>query len=94
MGVKNLWTILAPIAEKKPLWELKDQTVAIDLSGWICENQTVDSFNANLYLRYRNFNLSFRNIEIELLIYDETLTGIYSFEPRTCYWLESDRYLF
>ncbi|XP_065220983.1 flap endonuclease GEN [Planococcus citri] len=59
MGVKGLWTILAPTAQKKALWELKDQTVAIDLSGWICENQLIDNFNANLYLRNLFFRTSY-----------------------------------
>nr|CAD7455556.1 unnamed protein product [Timema tahoe] len=34
MGVKDLWSILAPVCDRKPLWELQDKAVAIDLSCW------------------------------------------------------------
>ena len=76
MGVKGLWTVLAPIAEKKPLWELKNQTVAVDLSGWICENHNVDNFNANLYLRYLfEFEYSVQNLRVNKIVafFDVTL---------------------
>lgn len=40
MGVKDLWNILSPLCEKKPLYELQGKTIAIDLSGWIVDSQT------------------------------------------------------
>jgi hypothetical protein len=33
MGVKELWGILAPYSETKPLYELDGKIVAIDLAG-------------------------------------------------------------
>ncbi|KAK6190910.1 hypothetical protein SNE40_002676 [Patella caerulea] len=41
MGVTNLWTILAPVKQHTLLSELKGQTLAVDLSIWVCENQSV-----------------------------------------------------
>jgi len=53
MGVKNLWSLLSPVVEKMPLWELHDKAVAIDLSGWVCdsENFTQSMNQKNMYLR-------------------------------------------
>nr|CAD7396244.1 unnamed protein product [Timema cristinae] len=45
MGVKDLWSILAPVCDRKPLWELQDKAVAIDLSCWVCDSQNVDHHN-------------------------------------------------
>ena len=41
MGVKDLWSILAPVKETRSLESLRGQTLAIDLSVWICETQGV-----------------------------------------------------
>uniref|UniRef100_A0A182K1H1 Flap endonuclease GEN n=1 Tax=Anopheles christyi TaxID=43041 RepID=A0A182K1H1_9DIPT len=58
MGVKDLWNLLTPHMERKPLFELSNQVVAIDLSGWVCESlNVVDYFvHPRFYLR----NLFFR----------------------------------
>ncbi|XP_054274943.1 flap endonuclease GEN [Macrosteles quadrilineatus] len=64
MGVKDLWNILSPTCEKKSLWELQGLTIAIDLSSWIVDSQTVgDSSVMNMYLR----NLFFRTSYLLLL---------------------------
>nr|XP_008196114.1 PREDICTED: flap endonuclease GEN isoform X2 [Tribolium castaneum] len=55
MGIKDLWTLLAPFGERKPLYELQGKTVAIDLSCWVCESQNVTEYTVqpriNLYFR-------------------------------------------
>lgn len=52
MGVKELWTVLSPVSEKKSLWELQNKIIAIDLSAWICDSQHVgDNSQRNMYLR-------------------------------------------
>ncbi|XP_052868064.1 flap endonuclease GEN [Anopheles cruzii] len=58
MGVKDLWNLLTPYMERKPLFELSNKVVAIDLSGWVCESlNVVDYFvHPRFYLR----NLFFR----------------------------------
>uniref|UniRef100_A0A182S8Y5 Flap endonuclease GEN n=1 Tax=Anopheles maculatus TaxID=74869 RepID=A0A182S8Y5_9DIPT len=58
MGVKGLWNLLIPHMERKPLFELSNKVVAIDLSGWVCESlNVVDYFvHPRFYLR----NLFFR----------------------------------
>ncbi|KAJ1523776.1 hypothetical protein ONE63_001609 [Megalurothrips usitatus] len=58
MGVKDLWQLLAPVCERKSLWELQDKAVAIDLSGWVCDSQNIteNSSQPNMHLR----NLFFR----------------------------------
>ncbi|XP_053693765.1 flap endonuclease GEN [Sabethes cyaneus] len=58
MGIKDLWNLLTPYCEKKPLFELNEKAVAIDLSGWVCESlNVVDYFvHPRFYLR----NLFFR----------------------------------
>lgn len=54
MGVKDLWTIVTPLGERKPLYELHGKAVAIDLSGWIVDSQTVTDKHVQpkMYLRY------------------------------------------
>lgn len=53
MGVKDLWTILMPFCDRKPLYELQGKTVAVDLSCWICEAQNISEFQIQprMYLR-------------------------------------------
>ncbi|KAH0621958.1 hypothetical protein JD844_023743 [Phrynosoma platyrhinos] len=41
MGVTNLWQILEPVKQHVPLNSLKGKTLAVDLSLWVCEAQTV-----------------------------------------------------
>ncbi|TMW47737.1 hypothetical protein DOY81_007193 [Sarcophaga bullata] len=58
MGIKDLWSILAPYAERKPICELRGKTVAIDLAGWVCESlNVVDYF---VHPRHHLKNLFFR----------------------------------
>ncbi|XP_063696741.1 flap endonuclease GEN-like [Culicoides brevitarsis] len=65
MGIKDLWNILTPYCERKPLHVLEGQKVGIDLSGWICESQcVVDYFvQPKMYLR----NLFFRTAYLLLM---------------------------
>ncbi|XP_055620255.1 flap endonuclease GEN-like [Toxorhynchites rutilus septentrionalis] len=58
MGIKHLWDLLTPHCERKPLFVLHDKTVAVDLSGWICESLNVVDYSVHprFYLR----NLFFR----------------------------------
>lgn len=55
MGIKELWLwpLLNSHAERKPLCDLEGKLIAIDLAGWVCENQNVVDYNIhpNLYLR-------------------------------------------
>ncbi|GCC28182.1 flap endonuclease GEN homolog 1 [Chiloscyllium punctatum] len=41
MGVNDLWQILEPVKEYVPLQNLKGKTLAVDMSLWVCEAQTV-----------------------------------------------------
>uniref|UniRef100_A0A674I9P7 Flap endonuclease GEN homolog 1 n=1 Tax=Terrapene triunguis TaxID=2587831 RepID=A0A674I9P7_9SAUR len=41
MGVTNLWQILEPVKEHVHLSSLRGKTLAVDLSLWVCEAQTV-----------------------------------------------------
>jgi len=54
MGVKDLWNILSPLCDRKPLYELQGKTIAIDLSGWIVDSQTIvdNVMQPKMYLRY------------------------------------------
>ncbi|KAL1117366.1 hypothetical protein AAG570_004692 [Ranatra chinensis] len=56
MGVKELWSILSPVCDKKSLWELEGKTLAIDLSCWVCDSSHFAGSQPNTYLR----NLFFR----------------------------------
>ncbi|ALC43084.1 Gen [Drosophila busckii] len=58
MGVKELWTVLTPHADRKPINELRGKKVAIDLAGWVCESlNVVDYF---VHPRHHLKNLFFR----------------------------------
>ena len=37
MGVHGLWPILAPASQSIPLSRLAGRTLAVDLSGWVCQ---------------------------------------------------------
>ncbi|XP_062573963.1 flap endonuclease GEN homolog 1-like [Saccostrea cucullata] len=41
MGVTNLWSVLEPVQVHRTLSSLKGQTLAVDLSIWVCETQCV-----------------------------------------------------
>lgn len=53
MGIKDLWSILEPYCERKPLFELEGKIVAIDLAGWVCESMCVVDYavQPRFYLR-------------------------------------------
>lgn len=53
MGIKELWGILAPYCDRKPLYELQGKVVAIDLAGWVCESLNVVDYmvQPKFYLR-------------------------------------------
>ncbi|XP_078048267.1 XPG-like endonuclease [Augochlora pura] len=61
MGVKDLWNILSPLCERKPLFELQGKTIAIDLSCWIVDSQTIadNSAQPKMYLRNLYFRTAF-----------------------------------
>lgn len=58
MGIKGLWAVLTPYSERKSLHEVRGETLAVDLAGWVCDSQNVTEFHIQpkLYLR----NLFFR----------------------------------
>ncbi|KAM7538018.1 hypothetical protein Aperf_G00000074541 [Anoplocephala perfoliata] len=63
MGVHGLWTILSPIQEHVPLRSLGGKKLAVDLSGWVCGDMSVNQraqTGCKLYLR----NLVFRLIAL------------------------------
>ncbi|XP_075454528.1 flap endonuclease GEN homolog 1 isoform X1 [Ascaphus truei] len=41
MGVHELWSILEPVKQHVPLHSLRGKTLAVDLSIWVCEAQTI-----------------------------------------------------
>ncbi|XP_025263208.1 flap endonuclease GEN isoform X2 [Camponotus floridanus] len=61
MGVKDLWNILSPLCERKPLYELQGKTIAIDLSGWVVDSQTIvdNAVQPKMYLRNLYFRTAF-----------------------------------
>ncbi|XP_069354396.1 flap endonuclease GEN isoform X2 [Maniola hyperantus] len=64
MGIKGLWGVLNPYSEKKSLHEIRGETIAVDLAGWVCDSQNVTEYyiQPKLYLR----NLFFRTIYLIL----------------------------
>uniref|UniRef100_A0A914W4W0 Flap endonuclease GEN-like 1 n=1 Tax=Plectus sambesii TaxID=2011161 RepID=A0A914W4W0_9BILA len=60
MGVKDLWSILEPVRERRPLDDLDGESLAVDLGFWVCQMQTAVRSAASglqkIYLR----NLFFR----------------------------------
>ncbi|XP_020639897.3 flap endonuclease GEN homolog 1 [Pogona vitticeps] len=65
MGVTNLWQILEPVKQHVPLSSLRGKTLAVDLSLWVCEAQTVKKMKGvvtkphlrNLYFRVSSLTL-------------------------------------
>lgn len=41
MGVKELWGLVSPVGELQPLNALEGQAVAVDLSCWVVESQSL-----------------------------------------------------
>ena len=37
MGVHGLWPVLSPASQSIPLSRLAGRTLAVDLSGWVCQ---------------------------------------------------------
>ncbi|KAF5400732.1 Flap endonuclease GEN 1 [Paragonimus heterotremus] len=63
MGVRGLWNILSPVEEYRPLSELGGETLAVDLSIWVCGDISVKyntAVTTKLYLR----NLFFRTLNL------------------------------
>ncbi|PIK50889.1 Flap endonuclease GEN-like 1 [Apostichopus japonicus] len=61
MGVKYLWNILEPVKKEVPITDLKGQTIAVDLSVWICENSGVKAVQGRVvkpHLRALFFRVS------------------------------------
>ena len=51
MGVKDLWTILAPIKQEICLADLAKKALAVDLSGWVRQADTTKVQNyVDLYI--------------------------------------------
>ncbi|NWY54778.1 GEN endonuclease, partial [Chionis minor] len=71
MGVTNLWQILEPVRQPVNLSSLKGKTLAVDLSLWVCEAQTVKKMIGVVtkpYLRNLFFRFSFfTSMEIKLV---------------------------
>ncbi|KAL2716187.1 flap endonuclease GEN [Vespula squamosa] len=61
MGVKDLWNILSPLCERRPLFELQGKVIAIDLSCWVVDSQSVTDSNIQpkMYLRNLFFRTAF-----------------------------------
>ncbi|XP_026667183.1 flap endonuclease GEN isoform X2 [Ceratina calcarata] len=61
MGVKDLWNIVSPLCDRKPLFELQGKTIAIDISCWIVDSQTITdpSMQPKMYLRNLYFRTAF-----------------------------------
>ncbi|KAH3882245.1 uncharacterized protein LOC127881884 [Dreissena polymorpha] len=66
MGVTQLWQILAPVAEHKPLTALRGQTLAVDLSIWVCETQCVKQMQGIVSKPFLR-NLFFRIVHLSQL---------------------------
>lgn len=54
MGVRDLWQALEPVARKVHLDELKGQTIAVDLSGWIVESQQMQAAHTVKHMYLKN----------------------------------------
>ncbi|KZC08906.1 PREDICTED: flap endonuclease GEN-like [Dufourea novaeangliae] len=61
MGVKDLWNIVSPLCDRQPMFELQGKTVAIDLSCWVVDSQTVvdNAVQPKMYLRNLYFRTAF-----------------------------------
>ncbi|XP_015279255.1 PREDICTED: flap endonuclease GEN homolog 1 [Gekko japonicus] len=66
MGVTSLWQILEPIKQHVPLSHLKGKTLAVDLSLWVCEAQSVKKM-AGVVTKPHLRNLFFRVSSLTLM---------------------------
>ncbi|XP_036406199.1 flap endonuclease GEN homolog 1 [Megalops cyprinoides] len=63
MGVNELWSILEPVRESVPLYNLSGKTLAVDLSLWVCEAQAVKEMVGRV-LKPHLRNLFFRVLSL------------------------------
>lgn len=66
MGVHDLWQILEPVKENVPLHNLKGKTLAVDMSLWVCEAQTVKGMMGTVIKPHLR-NLFFRTSYLTLM---------------------------
>ena len=62
MGVKELWSVVAPVGHHMPLNHLSGQTLAVDLSIWVCETQGVKRMQGVVtkpHLRYMTGSITY-----------------------------------
>ncbi|XP_010590240.2 flap endonuclease GEN homolog 1 isoform X2 [Loxodonta africana] len=78
MGVNDLWQILEPVKEHTHVHSLSGKTIAVDLSLWVCEAQTVKKMIGTVmkpHLRNLFFRISF------LTLMDVKLVFVMEGEP-------------
>ncbi|XP_030200270.1 flap endonuclease GEN homolog 1 isoform X1 [Gadus morhua] len=66
MGVQDLWSTIGPIRESVPLYSLTGQTLAVDLSLWVCEAQHVQAMMGRVTKPHLR-NLFFRVLSLTLM---------------------------
>ena len=66
MGVNNLWFILEPAKRTENLSALRNKTLCVDLSGWICEAQCAKGLKNNVNKPHLR-NLYFRLLHLTRL---------------------------
>ena len=59
MGVHHLWSILASVGRQTPLSDLVGKTLAVDLSGWVCQALNCHKMNFVMHKPHLR-NLLFR----------------------------------
>ncbi|XP_043325254.1 flap endonuclease GEN homolog 1 isoform X2 [Cervus canadensis] len=78
MGVNDLWQILEPVKQHVHLHSLSGKTIAVDLSLWVCEAQTVKKMIGTVmkpHLRNLFFRISY------LMLMDVKLVFVMEGEP-------------
>uniref|UniRef100_A0A8C5R3H0 GEN1 Holliday junction 5' flap endonuclease n=1 Tax=Leptobrachium leishanense TaxID=445787 RepID=A0A8C5R3H0_9ANUR len=66
MGVHELWSILEPVKHHVPLHSLRGKTLAVDLSIWACEAQTIKKM-VGVVTKPHLRNLFFRVLSLSLM---------------------------
>ena len=66
MGVNHLWNILEPVKRKENLSSLRDKTLCVDLSCWICEARCAKGLKQNVSKPHLR-NLFFRLLHLTRL---------------------------
>ncbi|XP_016394861.1 flap endonuclease GEN homolog 1 [Sinocyclocheilus rhinocerous] len=66
MGVSELWSVLDPVRQSVPLYSLSGQTLAVDLSLWVCEAQHVQGMMGRVTKPHLR-NLFFRVSSLTLM---------------------------